>query len=116
MNKQGVWSGTTDTPLTDEGRDQAKAAGRELQGKAIDCIVASPITRAHDTATIIAAEIDPLQTEGTLLRDKLTTAGVSVQYQLYAGTTHEFFGTYDVVPAANEAQTHAADRLKAAFQ
>ena len=68
------------------------------------------------TTTIIAAEIDPLQTEGQTLRDRLTAAGVSVDYTLYSGTTHEFFGTYDVVPAANDAQTHAADRLKAAFQ
>ena len=66
--------------------------------------------------TIIAAEIDPLQTEGTLLRDKLTANGVNVDYTLYSGTTHEFFGTYDVVPPAQDAQTHAADRLKAAFQ
>ena len=66
--------------------------------------------------TIIAAEIDPLQTEGQSLRDKLTAAGVSTDYTLYPGTTHEFFGTYDVVPLANDAQNHAADRLKAAFQ
>ena len=68
------------------------------------------------TATIIGAEIDPLQTEGQTLRDQLTKAGVSVQYQLYAGTTHEFFGTYAVVPPANDAQDFAATRLKAAFQ
>jgi len=66
--------------------------------------------------TIIAAEIDPLQTEGQSLRDKLMAAGVSTDYTLYQGTTHEFFGTYDVVPPANDAQNHAADRLKAAFQ
>ncbi|MGI4866534.1 MAG: alpha/beta hydrolase [Janthinobacterium lividum] len=72
--------------------------------------------RGLPTATIIGAEIDPLQTEGMTLRDKLTAAGVSVDYTLYSGTTHEFFGTYDVVPAANDAQNHAADRLKAAFQ
>ncbi len=72
--------------------------------------------RGLPPTTIIAAEIDPLQTEGTLLRDKLTTAGVPVDYTLYKGTTHEFFGTYDVVPPANDAQNHAADRLKAAFQ
>jgi acetyl esterase len=66
--------------------------------------------------TIIAAEIDPLQTEGMSLRDKLTAAGVSTTYQLYTGTTHEFFGTYAVVPLANEAQDFAATRLKAAFQ
>lgn len=66
--------------------------------------------------TIIAAEIDPLQTEGQSLRDKLTAAGVNVDYTLYVGTTHEFFGTYAVVPPANDAQNHAADRLKTAFK
>lgn len=66
--------------------------------------------------TIIAAEIDPLQTEGKQLADRLTAAGVATVYQLYPGTTHEFFGTYAVVPAANEAQDFAATRLKAAFQ
>lgn len=68
------------------------------------------------TTTIIAAEIDPLQTEGQSLRDKLMAAGVSVDYTLYQGTTHEFFGTYDLVPPAADAQAHAAARLKAAFQ
>lgn len=68
------------------------------------------------TTTIIASEIDPLQTEGQSLRDRLIAAGVSTDYTLYPGTTHEFFGTYDVVPLANDAQNHAADRLKAAFQ
>jgi acetyl esterase/lipase len=66
--------------------------------------------------TIIAAEIDPLQTEGQSLRDKLTAAGVSTEYRLFTGTTHEFFGTYAVVPPANDAQDYAATRLKAAFQ
>ncbi|MGY2133062.1 alpha/beta hydrolase fold domain-containing protein [Hymenobacter sp. HD11105] len=32
--------------------------------------------------TIIGAEIDPLQTEGQQLRDKLLSAGVAVSYQL----------------------------------
>jgi acetyl esterase len=72
--------------------------------------------RGLPPTTIIAAEIDPLQTEGVSLRDRLTAAGVSVDYTLYTGTTHEFFGTFDVVPPAQDAQTHAADRLKAAFQ
>ena len=72
--------------------------------------------RGLPSATIIAAEIDPLKTDGELLRDRLQAAGVAVMYQLYPGTTHEFFGTYAVVPKANEAQDFAAARLKAAFQ
>ena len=68
------------------------------------------------TATIIAAEIDPLQTEGQSLRDRFTFYKVTNEYRLFNGTTHEFFGTYDVVPLANDAQDYAATRLKAAFQ
>lgn len=67
-------------------------------------------------ATIIAAEIDPLQTEGKQLADKLTQVGVANQYMLYPGTTHEFFGTYAVVPKAQDAQQFAATRLKEAFR
>ncbi len=66
--------------------------------------------------TIIAAEIDPLQTEGMLLRDKLQASGVSVTYQLYTGAAHEFFGMYAIVPQAQEAQTLAATQLRNAFK
>ena len=72
--------------------------------------------RGLPTTTIVAAEIDPLQTEGKQLADRLTAAGVATAYQLYPGTTHEFFGTYAVVPPANDAQDFAAMRLKAALQ
>jgi len=57
MNVEGRWSGTTDTPLTDEGRRQAKAAGEAAKALKIDLIIASPLSRAHDTARIIAKEI-----------------------------------------------------------
>lgn len=57
MNQQGVWSGITETPLTGEGRQQAEAAGKQLLSAGIDCIVASPVTRAYDTAVIIAEQI-----------------------------------------------------------
>lgn len=64
---------------------------------------------------IIASEIDPLQTEGKVLSDKLSAAGVQTDYQLYPGVTHEFFGMAAVVPQAKEAQALAAKKLKAAF-
>lgn len=64
---------------------------------------------------IIGAEIDPLQTEGKLLSDKLKAANVATDYQLYTGVTHEFFGMAAVVPQAKEAQALAASKLKAAL-
>lgn len=64
---------------------------------------------------IIAAEIDPLQTEGKLLYDQLKAANVDAEYELYKGVTHEFFGMAAVVPQAKEAQALAAKRLRAAL-
>ncbi len=56
-----------------------------------------------------------LQTEGKLLADKLEEAGVKVDYKLYDGVTHEFFGMATVVPQAKDAQALASKNLKAAF-
>ncbi len=66
--------------------------------------------------TIIGAEIDPLQSEGKTLADKLTAAGVNTTYKLYTGVTHEFFGMAQVVPEAKEAQALAAAQLKNALK
>ena len=72
--------------------------------------------RGLPPTTIIGAEIDPLQTEGMLLRDKLQSVGVPVTYQLYRGVTHEFFGMYAILPEAQQAQALAATQLINAFR
>lgn len=66
-------------------------------------------------ATIVAAEIDPLESEGKAYADKLKQAGVPVAYRAYGGVTHEFFGMGAVVPKAKDAEQYAADALKRAF-
>jgi acetyl esterase len=66
--------------------------------------------------TIIGAEIDPLQSEGKTLADKLTAAGVMTTYKLYTGVTHEFFGMASIIPEAKQAQALAATQLKNAFK
>ncbi len=66
--------------------------------------------------TIIAAQLDPLQSDGQAYAAKLQAAGNQVVYQLYTGTTHEFFGMGDVVPKAREAEQFAASRITASFQ
>ncbi|MDQ6905162.1 MAG: alpha/beta hydrolase [Bacteroidota bacterium] len=68
------------------------------------------------STTVIGAELDPLQSEGKTLADKLTAAGVKVNYKLYLGVTHEFFGMSAVVPQAEDAENLAAVDLKKAFQ
>lgn len=68
------------------------------------------------STTIIAAEIDLLATEGMLLKDKLEAAGVSVDYKMYNGVTHEFFGMAAIVGNAKDAQEMASRNLKKAFK
>jgi acetyl esterase len=65
--------------------------------------------------TIIGAEIDPLQSEGQLLSEKLKAADVTVNYKLYDGVTHEFFGMATVLDEAKDAQGLASSDLKKAF-
>lgn len=54
-NLAGRMQGTTDIPLNQTGRDQAREAGRELAttGEDWDLLVSSPLSRAHETAQII---------------------------------------------------------------
>jgi broad specificity phosphatase PhoE len=56
-NLQHRIQGLTDIPLNETGRDQARAAGRLLAGRGFDGIYASPLSRARETAEIIAAEV-----------------------------------------------------------
>ncbi|MBE9584263.1 alpha/beta hydrolase [Mucilaginibacter sp. JRF] len=65
--------------------------------------------------TIITAEIDPLQSDGTLLADKLKAAGVTTDLKNYDGVTHEFFGMGAVVPQAHDAEAYAVSQLKKSF-
>lgn len=68
------------------------------------------------STTVITAEIDPLMSEGKLLSERLSAAGVQVDYQNYKGATHEFFGMAAVVEDAKDAQAVAASDLKKSFK
>lgn len=65
--------------------------------------------------TVITDEIDPLQSEGMMLTDKLKAAGVTVDSKNYDGVTHEFFGMGAIVPQAKDAEMYAVGQLKKAF-
>jgi probable phosphoglycerate mutase len=53
-NRERRMQGTTDTPLSDVGRAQARALGRRLAGRDFAALYASDLCRARDTAAIIA--------------------------------------------------------------
>jgi acetyl esterase/lipase len=66
--------------------------------------------------TIINAQIDPLRSDGAMLEEALKQAKVKVTRKEYEGITHDFFGAAAVLPAAENAQSFAAEQLKDAFK
>ncbi len=54
-NAQGRLQGSTDIPLNDVGRGQARDAVAALSGYEWDAIVSSPLSRAAETARLIGA-------------------------------------------------------------
>jgi len=65
-NLDGVWHGSTDTPLTSRGHNQAERVGRYLSRVHRDAtaLYTSPLQRAHDTARAIAGHLGlPIRVE-----------------------------------------------------
>lgn len=56
-NRARKIQGSTDIALNDTGREQAKATGRLLSRRRWDGIVSSPLSRAAETARIIAEQL-----------------------------------------------------------
>ncbi|WP_082418180.1 histidine phosphatase family protein [Flaviflexus massiliensis] len=56
LNKQRRLQGSSDYPLNDTGREQAKAAAPKIAALKPDFIIASNLARAYDTAQALAAE------------------------------------------------------------
>lgn len=53
-NRDGLLQGSTDIPLNDTGRDQARDAIMTLRSLPWDAVVSSPLRRARETAQIVA--------------------------------------------------------------
>lgn len=58
FNIRRVFRGQTDVPLNDNGREQAKMAAEYLNGRGIDRIYTSPLSRALDTANEVGRPLD----------------------------------------------------------
>lgn len=56
-NRERRIQGSTDIPLNDTGREQARATGALLASRRWTALVASPLSRASETARLIGAEV-----------------------------------------------------------
>lgn len=65
LNKKKLMQGLTDEPLNERGREQAREAGAGLGDVTFDAVIASPLDRAIETASLISGrdrkdiQVDP---------------------------------------------------------
>jgi probable phosphoglycerate mutase len=96
-NAQGLSQGTTDVRLNDTGRQQARDSAALLARQGITQIFASPLSRAAETARLVAATLGVTITTDPDLRE----ASFGVQEGLPMGTWYDDWvtGTYTPVGA-----------------
>jgi broad specificity phosphatase PhoE len=78
-NVEKRFQGHTDRPLTERGRDQAHALADLVAAEKIDAVYTSPLSRARETADIIAARagLDPVVLPGLREVDTGSWSGLS---------------------------------------
>jgi probable phosphoglycerate mutase len=70
-NATNRWQGHTDVPLNAQGREQARALAAALRAAGVVAIVASDLSRAQETASIIGAELSvPIAYVDSALRER----------------------------------------------
>lgn len=57
-NKQDIFQGRLDSPLTSKGIKHAQSIAKHFSGKQVSCIFSSPLGRSQETARIIASKIN----------------------------------------------------------
>ena len=66
-NAQNLSQGSVDIPLNEVGLAQARTAAGLLASRGIRAIVASPLSRAHDTAAVVGRQVGlPIELEESL--------------------------------------------------
>lgn len=88
-NLKGKVQGREDIPLNDTGRMQAKKCAMALQNTGIKTIIASPLTRAVETANIISNCSDSIELiidEGLIERDFGDMSGMTYDRRKYFDT------------------------------
>lgn len=112
-NASGVWS-PLDVALTDNGRWQATAAGCDARERGLDFdhIISSPLPRAHETARLIADELDY-----NLHNIELMPSLIERNWGKLTGKPHkEFFAagkTHRDIDAIESAETLEALQMRA---
>jgi probable phosphoglycerate mutase len=117
-NINNIFGGHSETSLSELGKNQAKKAGVDAKTNLpkIDVIISSPLSRAYDTAKLVAKEI-----EYPIDRIELNPLFVERSYGELEGTSiKDFFATHnpDEVDSIHGAETveHLRQRATKALE
>jgi probable phosphoglycerate mutase len=104
FNAEGVLRGRLDPPLDDAGRAEAAVLGELFVGVPLAAVVASPLSRARETAEPIAAATGAPVEVDSALTDR--------DYGPWAGTRQDEveyrFGSLDAAPGVEPAEAFAS--------
>lgn len=115
-NANGLMAGREyESPLTENGKQQAKKAGQYLKGKGIELIMVSPMERAKQTAEEIAKELG-------LDKSKIVESELVIEraYGSYSGRDYSIFKRDAEAGQIDESQLETPEdlynRVKEAFK
>jgi broad specificity phosphatase PhoE len=110
-NRQGLFQGRTDIPLSDDGIAQAHAAARCLLSVPLDHIVSSPLIRAVKTAEIIAAASSkPVTVDGIIECDFGGLEGKSIRRAMAEHGITAMEELVSILPSGGEAWANVSAR------
>ena len=119
-NRIGRWQGATDIPLSDVGRAQARLLADRLRDLRIGRVHASQLSRALETAQIIAARLGaPAPAADPRLRERGYGAfeGLTREEcaERFPGVWEQYLADRRVVPPGAEPQAEVTERITAAM-
>lgn len=119
-NRIGRWQGATDIPLSEVGRAQARRLAARLRDSRITQVYASQLSRALETAHIVAAGLGaPAPTVDPRLRERGYGAfeGLTREEcaERFPGVWEQYLADRRVVPPGAEPQAQVTERITAAL-
>jgi probable phosphoglycerate mutase len=119
-NRIGRWQGATDIPLSDVGRAQARLLAERLRDRRIARVHASQLSRALETAQIIAAQLGvPAPTVDPRLRERGYGAfeGLTREEcaERFPGVWEQYLADRRAVPPGAEPQAEVTERMTGAM-
>lgn len=117
-NRDRTFTQSEQVPLTDLGREQARAAAQKIAARYKPArIVSSPYARAHDTAQIIAAHFGlPVEIEADLREQSFGVFAGQPYLSLLSDAAYHEGPRWNWCPQDGESLVHVAERAVPVFE